>query len=103
MQMLYVCDCTSGEYVSDKRWLQASPPDCPRCKPKGRCSLVRHGFYARLQPQGTMVRRFRCKASGRAASASLHCRLRRDWNQPAALRRRTSSCPLTASAVLVVA
>ena len=73
MQMLYVCDCTSGEYVSDKRWLQASPPDCPWCKPKGRCSLVRHGFYARLQPQGTLVRRFRCKASGRTVSMLPDC------------------------------
>ena len=73
MQMLYVCDCTSEEFVSRKLWPKASPPDCPWCRPKGRGTLVRHGFYARLHPQGTLVRRFRCKASGRTVSMLPDC------------------------------
>ena len=73
MQMLYVCDCTSEDYVSRKLWLKASPPDCPWCKPKGRCTLVRHGFYARQHPEGTLVRRFLCKSTGRTVSMLPDC------------------------------
>ena len=74
MQLLFPTDCTSAEYLKGKLWLTVDPPACPFCKaPSGDskqepCGLVRHGFYDRVEPEGTRIRRFRCPSTGRTVS-----------------------------------
>ena len=74
MQLLFPRDCTSEEYLKGKIWLKVDPPACPFCKaPSGDgkpepCGLIRHGVYARVEPEGTLIRRFRCPRTGRTVS-----------------------------------
>ncbi len=75
MQSRFASECTSTEYVSEKLWLQASPPaQCPYCEvPGSECGLRPHGFYDRKTPQGTRVRRFLCPCTGRTVSLLPDC------------------------------
>ena len=47
-------------------------PDCRWCGPD-KCKLAPPGFYARVKPPGTRIRRFRCKRNGRTVSALPDC------------------------------
>ncbi len=47
-------------------------PECPWCEP-GKCKLAPHGFYPRVKPKGTWVRRFRCPRTKRTVSLLPDC------------------------------
>lgn len=104
MQFIYDIECTSEEYVSARLWLEASPPQCPWCSDKGKpCQLLPHGFYARLTPAGTRVRRFRCKRTGRTVSLlpkclASHCPGDLDTLEEEALQAEGGSCYQAAQA-----
>lgn len=74
LQVLYQVGCTSEEYVTRRLWLEASPPSCCYCIPGGKtCKLAPHGFYERLYPAGTRVRRYLCRRTGRTVSLLPDC------------------------------
>lgn len=60
-------DLTAEEYVKQKAWKNATPPDCPY-HPDGGDELVPHGSYGRVSPQGLRVKRFLCPGTGRTVS-----------------------------------
>ncbi|MDE0104031.1 MAG: hypothetical protein OXN89_16790 [Bryobacterales bacterium] len=68
MQMFYEVSCTSSEYVKRKLWLYATAPECPWCAASEGCSLRGNGFYSRVEPAGTRIRRFLCRTVGRTVS-----------------------------------
>ena len=72
LQVRFPTDLTDEEYVSQRAWNDATAPDCPWCRP-GTCELAPHGFYPRVKPAGTRVRRFRCKRKGRTVSLLPDC------------------------------
>jgi hypothetical protein len=72
LQVRYPTGLTDEEYVTQRAWNGATAPPCPWCAP-GRCTLVPHGFYPRVQPQGTLIRRFRCRRQGRTVSLLPDC------------------------------
>lgn len=72
LQVRYPTGLTGEEYVTQRAWNGATAPPCPWCEP-GRCRLVPHGFYARVEPQGTLIRRFRCRRQGRTVSRLPDC------------------------------
>ena len=72
LQVRFPTSLTDEEYVSQRAWNLATAPDCPWCRP-GTCELAPHGFYARVQPAGTRVRRFRCPRQGRTVSLLPDC------------------------------
>ena len=72
LQVRLPTSLTDEEYVTQRAWNLATAPRCPWCRP-GRCELAPHGFYARLKPQGTLVRRFRCQREGRTVSLLPDC------------------------------
>jgi hypothetical protein len=59
VQLRHCTTLTSGEYVTQKAWRQASLEVCPR-HPRGGCGLARHGTYARVDPPGMRVARWYC-------------------------------------------
>ena len=72
IQIRYGTDLTVEDYVTQKAWWDASPPDCPYHR-QGGCRLVPHGTYGRKQPDGVRVRRFLCPRSGRTVSLLPDC------------------------------
>lgn len=74
MQVIYRCDCTGEEYVTRGLWLKASLPACGYCQPKGlECRPVHHGYYRRLTPARTLVKRYLCTRTGRTISLLPEC------------------------------
>ncbi len=47
-------------------------PPCPWCQP-GTCELAPHGYYPRVKPRGTWIRRFICRPLGRTVSCLPDC------------------------------
>ena len=72
LQVRFPTDLTDEEYVSQRAWNDATAPDCRWCEPD-KCKLAPHGFYARVKPPGTLIRRFRCKRNGRTVSVLPDC------------------------------
>ena len=72
MQMRLATNLTDEDYVSRRAWNDASAPPCPWCEP-GTCELAPHGFYARVKPEGTLIRRFICRTAGRTVSLLPDC------------------------------
>jgi len=62
---------TGEDYVKRKAWLDATAPPCPWHKKD--CELVPHGTYERRTPEGTRIRRFRCRRLGRTVSLLPDC------------------------------
>lgn len=50
---------SSVDYVAKERWHEARLDVCPVHKGRS-CGFTRHGTYARVEPPGTQVARFRC-------------------------------------------
>jgi hypothetical protein len=59
VQLRYKSGLTSEEYVSQQAWRLASLERCP-LHPRGDCGFVRHGTYARKEPEGTRIPRWYC-------------------------------------------
>ena len=72
LQVRFPTDLSDEEYVSQRAWNDATAPDCRWCGPD-KCKLAPPGFYARVKPPGTRIRRFRCKRNGRTVSALPDC------------------------------
>ena len=53
---------TGEHYVSAEGWREARLDRCPNHR-RGRCSLARHGTYARRTPVGTQIARWYCRES----------------------------------------
>ena len=70
--MRLATNLTDEEYVSQRAWNAVSAPPCPWCKP-GTCELAPHGFYARVKPEGALIRRFICRTVGRTVSLLPDC------------------------------
>ena len=70
--MRFATNLTDEEYVSQRAWNAVSAPPCPWCKP-GTCELAPHGFYARVKPQGALIRRFICRTTGWTVSLLPDC------------------------------
>jgi hypothetical protein len=61
MQILFETTMTSEQYVSERRWQEATLLSCP-VHPSGGCGLRAHGSYRRKTPTGLRVARFYCAA-----------------------------------------
>lgn len=72
VQLRFATKLTDKEYVSQRAWNAVSAPRCPWCQP-GTCELSPHGFYARVKPQGALVRRFICRTARRTVSLLPDC------------------------------
>ena len=62
MQLRYQTGLTGEEYVRAQAWRDARLERCPN-HPHRRCSLARHGTYARKTPRGTYIARWYCRES----------------------------------------
>ena len=62
MQLRYASGHTGEGYVRAQAWRDATLERCPN-HPHGRCSLARHGTYARKTPRGTRIARWYCPQS----------------------------------------
>ena len=72
VQMRFATNLTDEDYVSQRAWNLVQAPPCPWCPP-GRCQLAPHGFYARVKPPGTLIRRFICRTVRRTVSLLPDC------------------------------
>ena len=72
VQVRFATNLTDEEYVSQRAWNDVSAPPCPWCKP-GTCELAPHGFYARVKPEGALIRRFICRTEGWTVSLLPDC------------------------------
>ncbi len=72
LQVRFPTSLTDEEYVSQRAWNLATAPECPWCRRRPH-ELAPHGFYARVKPPGTRIRRFRCRREGRTVSALPDC------------------------------
>jgi len=61
VQVRFACELTSEEYVSQQGWTKASLERCP-LHPAGGCGVQRHGTYERVEPPGTRIARWYCRA-----------------------------------------
>jgi hypothetical protein len=61
VQLRYETGLTSEEYVKQKAWEKASLETCP-LHPRGGCGLARHTAYERIEPPGTFIARYYCRA-----------------------------------------
>jgi hypothetical protein len=59
VQLRHQTALTSGDYVKQQEWRQASLERCP-LHPRGGCGLERHGTYSRVEPAGMQVGRWYC-------------------------------------------
>lgn len=59
VQLRHGCQLTAEEYRSQRFWEQASLESCP-LHPEGGCGFCRHTPYARVEPPGTLIARYRC-------------------------------------------
>ena len=62
VQLRYASELTGEQYVRAQAWRDATLERCPN-HPHGRCSLARHGTYARKIPRGTHIARWYCPES----------------------------------------
>ena len=62
MQLRYESGLTGEEYVRAEAWRDARLERCPN-HPHRRCSLARHGTYARKTPRGALIARWYCRES----------------------------------------
>ncbi len=60
LQVRFPTSLTDEEYVSQRAWNDASAPPCPWCRTAPH-PLAPHGFYQRVKPAGTLIRRFVCR------------------------------------------
>lgn len=72
MQIRFAIDCTSDQYVKEKRWQDASLNVCPEHS-SGGCGFSRHGTYERLNPPGTRIARWYCPLAGQTYSLLPDC------------------------------
>ena len=72
LQFRYKTGLSSEEYVKQRAWNDAIPPPCPWCR-LDTCQLAPHGFYRRVKPKGTLVRRFICRTVMRTVSRLPDC------------------------------
>ena len=72
VQLRFKTSLTSEEYVNRKAWRNATLSGCP-LHPNGRCSLARHGTYARVEPPGTRISRWYCPQAHRTFSLIPDC------------------------------
>lgn len=70
--MRFATSLTDKQYVSQRAWNDVQAPPCPWCQP-GTCQLAPHGFYPRVKPRGSWVRRFICRRLGRTVSMLPDC------------------------------
>jgi len=63
---------TSHEYVTQEAWREASLERCP-LHPDGGCAFARHGTYERVEPPGTRVARWYCRAARTSFSLLPDC------------------------------
>ena len=92
---------TGEDYVKRKAWLDATAPPCPWHKKD--CQLVPHGTYERRTPEGTRIRRFRCRQSGRTVSLLPDClaaRLPGTLEEVEAIVRGAEQAPSLAEAAI---
>ena len=62
VQLRYESGLTGEEYVRAQAWRDARLERCPN-HPHRRCSLARHGTYARKTPRGALIARWYCRES----------------------------------------
>lgn len=67
-RFLHETELSVDDYISEKGWLKASPPACPRGRCRGDCGMVGNGSYGRL-PAGMRVRRWYCRFCHESFSA----------------------------------
>ena len=72
VQMRLATSLTDADYVSQRVWLTVPAPRCRWCKADPH-KLAPHGFYPRVKPRGTWVRRFICRREGRTVSCLPDC------------------------------
>jgi len=72
VQMRLATSLTDEDYVSQCVWLTVQAPRCGWCKASPH-RLAPHGFYPRVQPRGTWIRRFICRTVGRTVSCLPDC------------------------------
>lgn len=72
VQVRLATPVTSEVYVARELWRCATLSQCP-WHPEGGCGFCRHGTYERVQPPGTLIRRWYCPRARRTVSALPDC------------------------------
>ena len=72
MQHRYKTDLTADQYVSRSSWFDAPPPRCIKGLEQG-CGIEGNGTYRRKYPDGTKIKRWRCRKCRRSFSALPDC------------------------------